>query len=855
MTRTAVPLRHVGAGLTLALLLMAAHPARAEAPARTYDIPGQSLGGSLSSVARRTGVTVIAPSRLVRGLKAPALQGTYTPQEALRLLLEGSGLVAEPIGDGFVVKKPSRSQADAPGEDDSDIVVTGSRIRGAPVASSVVRIDADAARTAGQASVVDIIRAIPQNFGGGQNPGIGNNVPEANGVDIGGGSSLNLRGLGADATLTLLNGHRLPYSAAFQSVDVSAIPLGAVDRIEIVADGASALYGSDAVAGVANIVLKRDFSGLTTSARIGGSTDGGNMVQQYGVVAGQAWGSGGVIAAYQFDRSTRIKSSQRDYAETVARGLTLFPYLRRHSLVVSGHQELAPGLALSVDGLYGRRWKRTEYPLNAEGDLAVSYGTSNTTSRTFVISPSLKLELGGAWSAELVGSYGKDRVLFGPVQYYGEQVIDPGINCFCNRGRSAELGASGPLFTLPGGNAQIAVGLGWRDNRLARTNSLEPIRAVHASQDSHFAYGEISLPFVSPAMGVKGIDRLNFSAALRYERYPGIDSVVTPKLGLIYAPVAGFTLKGSWGRSFRAPTLIQLHQVTTATAVPPWIFGATGFPEDANILDLSGGNPNLKPERATSWSATAIIEPAPVPGLRFEIGLFQTRYRDRIVTPIPSISRALTDPIYADLVVRSPSLAQAEAALASATIVQSFSPGPVDPASIAMIINNYYANAERQTVKGVDMLAGYQWAFLGGTMDISANASLLDSTQVRGKGQESRDLAGVLFNPPHFRARGTAVWSREAVNISLSFNRIGSVADTRTNPAVRIAGMTTFDTALRWRPTGGLAKGFDVILAAENLFNAKPATIATNLPYDTPYDSTNYSPIGRFVSITVAKAW
>src|SRR3546814_6494740 len=80
-------------------------------------------------------------------------------------------------------------------------------------------------------------------------------------------SQLNLRGLGPDATLTLLNGHRLPYGGAFAGIDISAIPVAAVERLEIVPDCASAQYGSDAVAGVANIILRRDFEGLTTDRK------------------------------------------------------------------------------------------------------------------------------------------------------------------------------------------------------------------------------------------------------------------------------------------------------------------------------------------------------------------------------------------------------------------------------------------------------------------------------------------------------------------------------------------------------------------------------------------------------------
>lgn len=854
MARSERKQRWLGSGCLIALALVCAYPARAQANGEArYDLPAQSLGKALSSLGRQSGVTIIAPAQVVDGFRVPAIKGDYSLGEILGILLQGTGLAVERVGASYVIKRIDRLMAEDSG--DSGIVVTGSRIRGAPVASTTIRIDAEAARNAGQASVVDIIRTISQNFGGGQNPGIGTNVPEAIGLDIGGGSSLNLRGLGSDATLTLLNGHRLPYSAAFQSIDVSAIPFDAVERIEVVADGASAIYGSDAVAGVANIILKPDFHGLRTSARIGASTDGGNEVQQYGATAGQVWSSGGILLSYQFDRSTRIRASQRDYAATVVPGVTLFPFIKRHSVVASGHQELAPGIVFSIDGVYGRRWKESEYPLNVGGDFSVSYQTSNTSSRTFVVAPSVKAEIGGGWHAELSGSYGEDRVIFGPISYYGSTVVDPGRNCFCNRGRSVELGSGGAIVDLPGGSAQLAVGLGWRDNRLVRTNGQDPISAVRASQDSRFAYAEINLPFVSHNQEMRGVDRLNLSAAMRYEKYPGVDSVVTPKVGLIYAPVAGFTLKGSWGKSFRAPTLIQQYQVTSATAVPPFLLGATGFPAGSNILTLSGGNPNLKPERAQSWSVTAVLEPPPAPGLHLEISAFHTRYKDRIVTPIQSLSRALRDPVYNDLILRSPTLAQVNAALASATIVQSFTPGPVNPASIVMVINNYYANASRQTIKGIDMLASYRFDLASGSLDLSANGSLLDSSQIRGPGQESRDLAGVIFNPPHFRARGSAAWSRGPVNLSLSVNRIGGIADSRSTPTVKIAGITTFDAAFRLKPQIGIAKGFDLILAAENLFNAKPASIRTTLPYDTPYDSTNYTPIGRFLSVTLAKTW
>src|SRR3546814_15797947 len=105
--------------------------------------------------------------------------------------------------------------------------------------------------------------------------------------------SLNLRGLGPDASLTLFNGHRVAFDAVSQGIDISAIPLSAIERVDIVTDGASALYGSDAVAGVANVILRRRVEEVVTSVRLAGTTDGGGFTQQYnsdrkGVVRGKS---------------------------------------------------------------------------------------------------------------------------------------------------------------------------------------------------------------------------------------------------------------------------------------------------------------------------------------------------------------------------------------------------------------------------------------------------------------------------------------------------------------------------------------------------------------------------------------
>src|SRR5690606_31931103 len=119
----------------------------------------------------------------------------------------------------------------------------------------------------GYATTQDLVRSLPQNLSTVSDTTFG----AANGgIDTGyGGSGVNLRGLGSESTLVLVNGRRLAAAGRGDFVDVSLIPLSAVERVEILTDGASAIYGSDAVGGVVNLILRKNFEGAETRLRYG----------------------------------------------------------------------------------------------------------------------------------------------------------------------------------------------------------------------------------------------------------------------------------------------------------------------------------------------------------------------------------------------------------------------------------------------------------------------------------------------------------------------------------------------------------------------------------------------------------
>ena len=284
-------------------------------------------------------------------------------------LLAGTALTLAPqaVAQDAVTDKPDTqegatdpevNEGNVTPDQHGSIVVTGSRIRGAAVAGDVITLDQEAIIAAGQVDLGEAIRSLPQNFNGGQNPGIGTGAGLIN-SNVNSASSANLRGLGPDATLTLLNGHRLPYDSAFGGVDISAIPLAALDRIEVLPDGASALYGSDAVAGVVNVILRRDFEGVATSAQIGASSDGGYFRQQADIVGGTTWNGGGFLVAYDFSRNSEIEARQRSYAGSLDPDSFLYPSQHRHAATFSAYQSLGDRIVAKVDVLFSRRESET----------------------------------------------------------------------------------------------------------------------------------------------------------------------------------------------------------------------------------------------------------------------------------------------------------------------------------------------------------------------------------------------------------------------------------------------------------------------------------------------------------------
>lgn len=190
--------------------------------------------------------------------------------------------------------EPTTTNTQTPVE---DIVVTGSRIRRDPLSQDapVTFVDeADIART-GLSNINDVLQRLPSSGGGlsskFNNSGNLGNPPDGGGVGAG-AAEIDLRFLGSRRVLVLVDGLRYVNGASASGVpgstDLNSIPESAIQRVEVLQDGASAIYGSDAIAGVVNIITKSRQSGLQASAQVGGYDEGDGLTQNYQL----SWGNG-----------------------------------------------------------------------------------------------------------------------------------------------------------------------------------------------------------------------------------------------------------------------------------------------------------------------------------------------------------------------------------------------------------------------------------------------------------------------------------------------------------------------------------------------------------------------------------
>jgi iron complex outermembrane recepter protein len=894
--------RAYAAALSLFALLLSplAAPAAttgtgARAEKSRFDIPAEDLGKALRDFAIQAKCNLSYDPASVEHLKAPAIKGGFTPPDALSLILRGTHLRAVNINEntiqvldsaastsdsnsaltGSVVRlayatpdAPAPTNQDIPAppassnatSDDNktpgleEIVVTGTNISGVENKTvPLLAFDRDAIERSGYASLSDFITALPQNVKSGANS-IDGVLSAGLGLDnVENSTAANLRGLGANSTLTLINGHRIAPAAVGTGVDLSMIPLSAVERIDVLTDGSSAVYGSDAVGGVINIILRKDFDGQETSARLDTLSRGGGELKQVGQSFGRTWGSGGVLAVLQFEDANRIRADQRTFTANIPRPTDVFPESKRYSGVLSAHQSLAPSVEVFADALLEHYHALRDYTTG--GSFSQIESETSTTDSTSV-NTGVRWQLFGDWQLE-------SNVLFSQLDSLASEVFTPTLFGYTNGTpfsrnlttiKEGDFKFNGTLWKSGGSSVKAAVGASYRQEAFSSlgiyNNMDEP-----AGRHVHAAFAELYAPLISSTNSMTLVKKLELSAAVRDDDYSDFGSKINPRFGLYWSPVAQLGVRASYSTSFRAPNPIELISNTVED-----IFIESGFPQPNDPAGNAGvlfyANHSLNPETSRNLTAGLDFEPAAIPDTRFTLNYYHIVYSNRIISSPISASIFVNPQIYGPLITHFPNDAAVGAFVAGLEPPQQvfdLTNGQTGLAGVRFGFPYGYLNAARETTQGFD-LGAHSLMRLS-----SVDKLVLDFNATYIKDLETTfcvtcvgtDLVDTYGQPLKFRLRAGAGWSNASLSTNAALNYANAYSDSNLVPPGRIAAFVTADLNATWRIR---ASGTSLSVNVINAFNSNPPLTGPALN-KVVYDPTNADPRGRVLSLQVRQSW
>jgi outer membrane receptor protein involved in Fe transport len=903
----------------VAALLVANAAVSADSPTYQFDIRGTTLSRALEQFASRTGLHIAYFTMIAEGRTAPPVVGTLTAEQALSILLSTSGLTFDRIDAGVIAIRAKSADAESttatgsptamesgaasygmhlasadtpaaeqrsassgePGAEPAshtawtldEVIVTGTNIRGVSNDVSPMMIfDRGYIERSGYSNMMQLVDSLPINFKGGA-AGASEMAPYGqaffSGQNLNRGTGFNLRGLGGVATLTLINGRRVAPSAQGQFVDVSTIPLTAVERIEILADGASAIYGADAVAGVVNIILRKDFEGAETGLQYGSDDEGTTDEKRVSQTLGAKWASGNALVVGELYERDPLDVADRDFiVEAGAASPTyLLPHRRLGTLLFALDQRFTDALDLSSNVLYSYEEVQT---MDSTVDSPV-LGTASPITNQWSATVGLGYDAFADWRLSLDTTVAQVATKSG-FEYQDRQTGEYALlvkdyhDTF--KTWSVDVKADGSLFALPAGKVRLAIGASYREDDLRSTRvRVVPavgfeVRALDA-RDVTAAFAELYAPLIGEAQNMPFAKRVDLSLAVRRDDYSDFGSTSNPKMGLVWTPVEGLDLRAAYSTSFRAPSVAEKAYVARGVEIYTDYIDAPGGQgqEPVPIFFLSGSAP-LLPEESKNLSFGFTFRPASLTGTELTVNYFKTDYTNRISTP-PYDNGALSRRAdYGNLITDL-----ADDAAAQAFLDQRLAQGDAffdyietGVTGIRYALDLRQKNAARTQLSGFDVTLAHSWRQGDNAFSADLNVTHLKELLTSLTHDSTTfDQVDRYNQPLDWRARALLTWLRGGWSTTV----VVSYADGYINDSQlldeSIDAWTTLDLNVSYefdRAGATLLSGTKISLGIDNVLDEDPP-FASAPAFAQPigFDVFNADAMGRFITARVTKRW
>lgn len=672
--------------------------------------------------------------------------------------------------------------------------------------------------------------------------------------------TIQLRGLSPDHVLILINGKRRHTTANIYAdsgplqgaapVDLDLIPLQAIDHIEVLRDGAAAQYGSDAIAGVINIILKSANHGGTATANAGAYYDGGGFTANPAADLGTALGDDGFLhlsADYRFHNHS-VRSGPDSRTGQVDNLIYGDPQVKRESVALNAAKPVSDAVELYGFATYAHRDAKAYENFRLPTRLPQVYPHGFSPQAT-IDENDYAATLGArgdqlwGWHWDLSTTYGADGD--------GLKVIDTG-----NPGLFAATGSTPTSFHVANFNItqwtntldlshpfdlglatplNVAVGGEWRRETYKirpgdpesylyggaqSEQGLSPVNAGSYSRSNSAGYVDLA---------INPVEHWQVDIAARHEHFTDFGNTTSGKFSTRYDFSSRFGLRATITNGFRAPSLAQ--EFYAALGVSPT--GASGQIAAGSPAARALGAGTLQPEKSVSFSLGAVAEP--IDGLHTTLDGYFIRITNRIVDGGSYAGQQAIDALAANGVVLPPG---------------------INPSDVTAV---FFSNGADTKTYGVDATADYR-TDLGsaGSVDwdlaLNYNRTLLTRLGLDGNGNpllDAQQISDLTSTPPESKIIVGGTWKRSGWSASLHEFRYGkSVRLDQYYSGPNAFSITTlYESVNQPRYVTNFEAayelgGFQVAVGANNLFNVYPKRLAPTNAYLGAAIYDNYTGLG-----------